>query len=1210
VNQVGVLKGDDFGGDNMKFHPIYGHTGRKITRILMALCLMATCWTAAHAQSGDARVTGTVTDTTGAAVPGAAVTLTNIDTNAVSKVTSSGNGDFTLNALPIGNYHAKVVMTGFASQEQTIRLDVGAVQTLKFALSVGSESTTVNVSGAAPNVDLASSDTGEVITGRELSDLPLNGRNFTQLALLQPGVTHGQSNNSATGYNKGQQPVETLRFNETGGASLSANGLRPQANSFLLDGIDNNESLVNTVVLFPDVEALAEFRATNSLAPAEFGRVGGVLIQAAVKSGTNQIHGSLWEFYRDSKLGSSNGNYFSPGQPEPSFHRNQFGATLGGPIWKDHLFLFGDYHGSRQTIPNTGLSINTVPTTLMRMGDFSDLLGSSQTSVPALYTGTGSYSPTGCASFTTVHGVVLTPAGNAMYPNNPTAVLNASVDNGAIFNPLTCAQFGTIAAPNVIPSEQLDAVAMKYLNYLPPPNRTAVNNVINNYQNQQVSTTTDNEYDARLDWHIGKRDNFFVRGSTDNYNSILTTALAGVPSGFGAGNNDTHPRQLAAGETHTFTPRIVNDVRFGYTRDYYSYLNPENGTAIDTELGIPNGNRNALLGGISLIGGGNTQLSYTGDGGQYSVPQYTYEVNDGVSYARGAHNFRIGADIIHREVDFFQAAYSAKGFFNIYNGAFTGYETSELAGAFINNYDISSPGLFRTISWETGYFAQDDWKVNHRLVLNLGIRYDLFTHPYEAKDQQSNYDIATNTLIVAGQNGASRSLINTNFKNFAPRIGFAYDLYGDGKTALRGGYGIYYFLDRGGVGNQLSNNPDFNGTSDYSSYSGYRINLSGQAPMVANSSTQSNTTPGPYPGNDPTLATGPLPAATPTVSLTNPQNVDLLSYPVNSPTSMIQEYNLSLEQAFGPRTSMTLAYVGTKSDHLLDSVNYSATQLGTNVHFGQSSGQNITLNETNGTSKYSGLQVKLDRKLANGLQFTAAYTFSHTTDDTIGAFSETGAGSVPTTAAGPQFNLNRGDSDSDLRNVATFAMLAELPFGHNKMFAGHVNSFVNALIGGWQVSPFVQLTSGSPFDVTMSGSGPSIRPNLTTNAGPLHLHPTPANNYDLLNPYDFSAPATNAGGYYIAPGNTHKNEFRGSNYSNLSMSIFKDIPIHKEVVAQIRGQFYNLLNSPAFAPPGNTTLPAGLAPPAPGAAPYTFSNLNYIDYFSQRLTEVALRIQF
>jgi hypothetical protein len=1163
---------------------------------------------ALHAQAGNARVTGTVTDTGGAVIHGATITLTNTGTNAVSTTRSSGNGDFTLNALPIGNYRARIEMTGFASQEQAVKLDVGEAQTLKFTLSIGAESTTVNVTDAAPVVDLASSDTGEVITGRELQDLPLNGRNFTQLALLQPGISRGQSNSSASGYNKGSQPVETLRFAETGGGVLSANGLRPQANSFILDGVDDNESLVNTIVLFPDVEALAEFRATNSLAPAEFGRVGGVLTQAIIKSGTNQVHGSAYLFYRDSALGAANPNYFSPGTLEPSFHRNQFGATLGGPLWKNRLFLFGDYKGSRQTIPNSGLSINTVPTVKMRTGDFSDLLGSSQTVVPSLYTGAGSFSPTGCASFTTVHGIVLTNTAN----QTATQQLNASVDNGAIFNPLTCRQFGTLAAPNVVPTKQLNPVGIKYLNYLPAPNRTAINNVINNYQNQQVSKTTDNEYDARLDWHIDSRDNFFVRGSTDTYDSILTTALFATPSGFGAGNNDTHPRQLAAGETHIFSSNIVNDVHFGYTRDYYSYLNPENGTAIDTQLGIPNGNRSTLLGGISLIGDDNTQLSYTGDGGQYSVPQFSYEVNDAVTYARGAHNFKFGADVIHREVDFFQAAYSAKGFFNEYSGAFTGFDTSELAAAFVNNYDLSAPGLFRTISWETGYFLQDDWKVSRRLTLNLGLRYDLFTHPYEANNQQSNYDIATNTLVVAGQNGNSRSLINTNFNNIAPRVGFAYDLYGDGRTALRGGYGIFYFLDRGGVGNQLSNNPDFNGTSDYSSYAGYRIALSGQAPQVANAANNTNTVAGPYTGNNTTLATGALPSATPTVSLTNPQNVDLLSYPVKSKTSMIQQYNLSIEQALGSSTALTIAYVGTKSDHLLNSIDYSSPQLGTGVYFGQTSGQTITLNETNGTSIYNGLQAKLDRKLTKGLQFTAAYTFSHTTDDTVGPFSETGAGSVPTTAAGPQFNLNRGDSDNDIRHVATFAMLAELPFGRGKQFASHVNRFVDYFIGGFQVSPFLQLTSGSPFDVTIAGQGNnsvSVRPNLVSNAN-LHIHPTPANNYDILNPYDFAAPATNAAGFYIAPGNTHKNQFRGSNYSNLSMSIFKDIPIYGNVVAQLRGQFYNLLNSPAFAPPSNTQLPQALPTQTAGAAPYAFSNLTNIDYFSQRLTELAFRVQF
>ncbi len=841
----------------------------------------------------------------------------NVGSNATVVVTANGSGDFAVPALPPGNYKATVSMQGFANQNVSFKLDVSQVQAVNFKLNVGAESTTVEVSGAAPIVDTTTSQTGIVIQDRELTDLPLNGRNFTQLALLAPGITRGQVANSASGYTAGhQQPVETMRYNDTGGASLSANGLRPQANNFLLDGLDNNESLVNTIVVFPPVEALSEFRVTNTLAPAEFGRAGGAIVQAEVKSGTNAIHGSAFVFDRDQNVGGASGNYFSPTTPPIPNHRLIFGGTVGGPIWKNRIFGFGDYQGSRFTLPNGGPTINTVPTAAMRTGDFHELLGSSQTAVPTIYNpaNPGQYSPTGCSAFTTVHGYVVTT----------TAQLNATPDNGAIFDPLTCKQFGTVAAPNVIPQNRLNTVGLKYLNAFPNPNRTPINNVINNYQNIQVTEIKYNDFDARLDFQISQKDHAFARYSYGQDNETLTTSLVGLPSGFGSGDNVTHPREAVGGYDRVFTSRLVNQFRFGYTRPFYGYINPYNGTPLSANLGIPNANRNSLLGGGALIGGGNTQLSYTGDGGPYQVPQKTFQFFDSVSYTRGAHTFQAGANIIHREVEFFQAQYNAKGFFNLNAADYTGYETSDVAGAFVDNYSISNPlGYYQTINYETGYYLQDDWRVNKRLVLNLGIRYDLYTHPYEQNDRQSNFDIATGQLLVAGKNGNSRSLIDTNFNNFAPRIGFAYNVGGAGKTTLRGGYGIYYFLDRGGVGNQLSNNPDFNGASTYNSNNGYRIALSGQAPQIT------TAPPGPYAGNNSTLATGALPNASFTVNEAAPTNVSVISYPKHSPTSTVQQWNLQLEQALNSNTVVNLAYVGTKSDHLFNDINYTAPQLAT-----------------------------------------------------------------------------------------------------------------------------------------------------------------------------------------------------------------------------------------------------------------------------------------
>ena len=403
---------------------------------------------------------------------------------------------------------------------------------------------------------------------------------------------------------------------------------------------------MNTIVVFPPVEALSEFRVTNTLAPAEFGRAGGAIVQAEIKSGTNQVHGSAFVFDRDQHVGGASGNYFAPTTAPIANHRLLFGGTIGGPIWKDRIFAFGDYQGSRFSLPN-GVTINTVPTTLMQAGDFSELLGSSQTVVPTIYNpaNLNSYSPTGCTSFRTVHGLNVTT----------TAQLNASVDNGAIFDPTTCQQYGTLAAPNIIPASRLNTVGINYLKAFPVANRTPINNVINNYQNIQDTQLKYNDFDVRLDFRISQKDNVFVRYNYGQDNQTLTTSLVGLPSGFGAGSNNTHPREAAGGYNRTITSNIINEFRFGYTRPFYGYINPFEGTPLSQNLGIPNANRNPLLGGGALIGGGNTELSYTGDGGPYEVPQQTYQIFDAATWSRHAHNVKVGGNVIRRRVEFFQA---------------------------------------------------------------------------------------------------------------------------------------------------------------------------------------------------------------------------------------------------------------------------------------------------------------------------------------------------------------------------------------------------------------------------------------------------------------------------------------------------------------------------------------------------------------------------
>ncbi len=1079
----------------------------------LALCALAgSLW----GQQVTAAITGTITDPSGAPIVGAKIVAKDLDRGVVFPAESNSLGAYNLPRLPIGRYEVRAEASGFQTSVQPdMTLDVNQTARVDFQMKIGQVSETVEVTGAAPLLETETTQLSTVIDANTTANLPLGSRNYAQLTLLAPGAVtpnpSGFTNGITTGLGPGGNDA----------ARPYINGNHEQANNFLLDGLDNNQVSDNLMGYTPNADAIAEFNMITQNASAEFGNFEGGIINTTLKSGTNQYHGDLFEFFRNNVLNANSWENNWQNLPKAALRWNQYGGTFGGPIVKDKLFFFADFQGQRFDTP-TSLGTTNVMTAAERGGDFSALL-----TAATPYTLTNPF------------------ANNAPFPGNK------------------------------IPISMIDPVAKNLFasSFYPLPNSLGANNGLqNNYIYGSNSAINQDQGDIKMDYNPSTKDRISGRYSRLWADDPSANTFQLFSNGFVYDNAHSG----VANWTHTFGPNVVNEARIGVN---YVLVNngdnPKSGLGdLGTTLGIANANTvgPGLL-GLNLSNGYASSVGSSIVGSQQLFASTVIQADDTVIVTKGEHTIHAGFQFFRERINVYYAGNNGNQGSIGFGGQYSGTGESDFFLGLPSGYGGGSAqnGTWGQRSSIIAGFVQDDYHVSSTLTLNLGLRYENHTPWVEVDNRQANFGLFSGAVYLAGQScpySNCRALYNSYNAgyDFQPRIGFAWSPKAlRGKTVFRGAYTMSSFLEGTGTNLRLPMNPPVRQPNFGVTYS-----LAANGPLPPTTTDQ---------GLIPPPAGNPFQGAE--LRLWDPYDKPAAVQQWNFSIQHQFSNDSTLQASYVGQHGTHLMEPELYSQSILnaDGTTSPGPYIAGNPTLKNEIGF-IAGTSSAGTQEYDALQAVFQKRLSNGLQGQVAYTYSKCMTNNGGYYGTWGATQG---WFGPTYWQNLYDAKAEwgpcffdeTQNLTTYA-LYEMPFGKTRHFGRSANPLLNAIAGDWNVSAIMTFHTGFPMtpytwnDTSGTGLGNvfATRANCVSPAQILNT-PYAGGGIQWLNPSSFAEPAS---GTFGTCGN---GVVRGPGLADLDISLQKDFAITESKRVEFRSDFVNLTNSPIFNSP-NLALGGGM----------------------------------